>query len=163
MRHQMPLVTCVLCVVAACTKAGAHAAAASTGNACDRKLLTPADAGGILSEPISGTRPVPGDPQSCELTTAGSSGITVSLRPGLGRTTVETWTAGRMPVPATPLAGVGDEAAWADALTEVIAEKNDLLCDVQVSGLAPSLRKGPAPGPEKAIGALCNTIFGRVQ
>lgn len=163
MRPAMPLVAWAMCIVAACTNAGAHAAAATPGSACDRKLLTVADVGGILTDPISGAQPVPGDPQSCEFTTAGFSAITVSLRPGLGRTTVETWTAGRMPVPATPLAGVGDEAAWADALTEVIAEKNDLLCDVQVSGLAPSLRRGPAPGQEKAIGALCNTIFGRIQ
>jgi hypothetical protein len=44
-------------------------------------------------------------------------------------------------------------------LTEVVAEKNDLLCDVQVTGLAAVLGDQPAPARQKAIGSLCNRIF----
>ena len=136
---------------------------ANSGNACDRKLLTAADAAGILSDPITGSKPIPGDPQSCKFITATYWSITVMLRPGMGRTTVETWKSGRMPVAAVPLAGVGDDAAWVDDLHEVVAEKNDLLCDVQVMGFSTPPRGGSTAAQQKAIGGLCNTIFGRVK
>jgi hypothetical protein len=54
-------------------------------------------------------------------------------------------------VAATPLAGVGDKAAWTPILHEVNATKNNLLCDIQSSG---------TPGAtQQAVGALCNKIF----
>jgi hypothetical protein len=161
-----------LAVVTACSKSQSNAAAqaskpvkagaarASTGNACDGKLLTGDDVAGILRDPITGTEAIPGDPETCRFTTASFSSVMVTLRPGLGATTVKTWLSGRMPVPGTPLAGVGDEAAWVDELHEVVAEKNDLLCDIQVTGLAAALRSAPAAAQGKAIGALCNKIFG---
>ena len=40
-----------------------------------------------------------------------------------------------------------------------MAEKNDLLCDIQVTGLAGVLNHKPAAEQQKAIGALCNKIF----
>jgi hypothetical protein len=131
---------------------------ASTGNACDAKLLTVADVNGILADPVTGTKPIPGDPQSCEFT-AGSSGLTVSLRPGLGRVTVGTWKRGKMPISSTPLPGVGDEAVWQGTLNEVIAEKNNLLCDIQLSGPPWGLKKGTTAEHQAAIGGLCNKIF----
>jgi hypothetical protein len=73
------------------------------------------------------------------------------------------WKSGRMPVSGTPLAGVGDEAVWVNELTEVVSEQNDLLCDIQVSGLAAVLDHQPAAARQKAIGALCNKIFAAVR
>jgi hypothetical protein len=171
-----PLVAgCALVVAGACSRgkpaaspatAGPPQAAgvpATTGNACDRKLLTAADVAGILDGPITGSESLPGDPQSCVFNAPNSTSITVSLRPGLGRTTVQTWNAGRMPVSATPLAGVGDEAAWVDPLHEVVAEKNDLLCDIQVNGLSAELRAASAATRQARIGSLCNRIFAAAQ
>jgi len=163
-----------LSVVAACSKASPDAAAAtaerpqarsapaSSGNACDRKLLTADDVAGILSAPITGMKSIPGDPQSCEFTTASYGSITVMLRPGLGRTTVSTWKSGRMPTSAAPLAGVGDDAAWVSDLSEVIAEKNDLLCDIQVTASVGDLAGSTAVERQK-IGEVCNKIFAAAQ
>ncbi len=137
----------------------ATAARASTGNACDRKLLTAADAATVLSEPITGTKPIPGDAQTCKFTTASYSSVRVSLRPGLGRATIAAWLGGKMPLGATPLSGVGEKAAWIGDLTEVIAERNDVLCDVQVAGLAAVFDRRPPEAKQQAIGALCNKIF----
>jgi len=171
----MLLVTAgALAVVAACSKASPNPAAstsgnpqastalASSGNACDRKLLTADDVAGILSAPITGMKTIPGDPQSCEFTTASFGSITVTLRPGLGKTTVDTWKSGRMPTAAAALAGVGDDAAWVNDLHEVVAEKNDLLCDIQVTGIAGELT-GSTAAEQQKIGALCNRIFAAVQ
>ncbi len=168
---------CGLALLAACSKGAPNAAGqttgqtahatrqqpANTGNACDRKLLTPADVDGILKDPITGSKPIVGDPQTCRFTTAGLAAISVTLRPVLGRTTVETWKSGRMPVPATPLAGVGDAAVWVGELLEVVAQKNDILCDVRVEAIPTMLRSGSTAVQQKATGQLCNTIFGRIR
>ena len=64
-----------------------------------------------------------------------------------------------MPVRGVAEPGVGDEAVWVEGLHEVVAEKNDLLCDIQVSGLG---RNAPGASPadqRRAVGALCNKIF----
>jgi hypothetical protein len=150
-----------LALIAGCSKGGspATAKAAATGgvppgSACDRKLVTPAQAADILGAAIVETKALAGDPQSCELRTAGSASVTVSLRPGLGDVTVQTWLDGRMPVSATPLAGVGDHAAWVTELSEVVATKGNLLCDIQTSGAA-----GSKTTVQQKVGALCNAIF----
>ena len=171
----MLLVTAgALGIVAACSRGspnaaaapsedpGAGAALASRGNACDRKLLTAEDVAGLLSAPITGMKTIHGDRQSCAFTAASYGSVTVTLRPGLGKATVDTWKSGRMPTSAAPLSGVGDDAAWVNDLREVIAEKNDLLCDIQVSGLAGELTSSTAVEQQK-IGALCNKIFTAVQ
>ena len=159
---------CAGLLAAACGKV-AHGSAAQpaatrvpVGNACDRKLLTAQDAATVISDPITGSKPIPGDPGSCEFTTGSFSSVTVSLRPG-GKASLAVWQSGRMPVSATPLAGVGDEAVWVNGLTEVVAEKDDLLCDIQVTGLAAVLDHQPAAAKQKAIGALCNKIFAAVK
>ena len=100
------------------------------------------------------TKALAGDPQTCELGTAGSASVTISLRPGLGDVTVQTWLDGRMPVSATPLAGVGDHAAWVTDLSEVVATKGNLLCDIQTSGAS-----GSKATVQQKVGALCNSIF----
>ena len=100
-----------------------------------------------------------GDPQSCAFETAGFASVTISLRPGLGNATVDTWSSGRMPASATPLSGVGDGAVWAADLEEVIATKNNLLCDIGVTG--PPGAALPDKVVQKRLGDLCTKIFAR--
>ena len=130
----------------------------SNANVCDRRLLTAADVAGILGDSITGTRAVAGDVQSCEFVTSSFPGITVSVRPGMGRETVEAWSTGKMPLSSTPLEGIGETAVWQPDLHEVIAQKNDLLCDIEARGVARELAAAPE-AVQKRIGALCNKIF----
>jgi len=136
--------------------------AAVARSACERKLLTAADVATLIADPITGTRTLAGDPGSCEFITAGYSSVIVSLRPN-GRASLAAWKSGRMPVSGTALAGVGDEAVWVGPLDEVVAERNDLLCDIQVNGPAAVLRPRPAAAEQTAVGALCNKIFEEVR
>ena len=124
------------------------------GNACDRKLVMSADAAEILGGPVASEKTLPGDAQSCVFTTADLTTLTISLRPGLGRVTVDTWAAGKMPVPVTNVSGVGERAVWQSTLKEINAEKNNLLCDIGVVG--PGHSAGATP---EKLGALCNKIF----
>ena len=138
------------------------ASPANAGNACERHLLSAADAAGILSEPITGTKPLKGDPQTCYFITAseaqGGPRLMVSIRPGLGRVTVKAWADGSMPVKGIPLGGVGDSAVWVSETNEVNAQKNDLLCNIGVHGVSRELLREPAEEQRK-VGALCNKIF----
>ena len=131
-------------------------AVASTpaGNACDGKLVTSADAAEILGAPVASEATLAGDAQSCMFTTADFTTLTISLRPALGRTTVDTWAAGNMPMPVTDVSGVGERAVWQSTLKEINAEKNNLLCDIRVVG--PGHNAGATP---EKLGALCNKIF----
>jgi hypothetical protein len=160
----LPLI--LLLVISACSKPmsnagtaaspGATNAAASTpaSNACDRKLVSSTDATEILGQPVASEEVLPGDAQSCVFTTADFTTLTISLRPGLGRATVDTWAAGKMPMPVTNVSGVGERAVWQSTLKEINAEKNNLLCDIGVVGPG----HGAGATPEK-LGALCNKIF----
>jgi hypothetical protein len=130
------------------------AASTATSNACDRKLVSSADAAEILGEPLASKRALTGDPQSCVFTTADFTTLTISLRPGLGRATVDTWAAGKMPMPVTNVSGVGERAVWQSTLKEINAEKNNLLCDIEVVG--PGHSAGATP---EKLGGLCNKIF----
>jgi hypothetical protein len=151
-----------LFALAACSKQPDTAALAPS-NACDRRLLTVNDVDGILSEPITGTAPLKGDAETCYFITAttesqGGPEIMISLRPGVGKTTVKTWQDGRMDTPATPVAGVGDSAVWIAAAKELNAEKNDLLC---VAGMGGSGLIGHYDDLEQKLSGLCNTVFAR--
>ena len=136
--------------------AGSSLAAALSD--CNRQLLKIEDVAGILSAPIIGIQPLPGDAQSCAFVTSSFPALIVSLRPGLGRTTVDAWARGEMPLKGDPLPGVGDGAIWVDTLHEVIAQKNALLCDIQVRGGGSDLALNSQALPD-ALGALCNKIF----
>jgi hypothetical protein len=160
---------CATYALAGCSKDAAPATAQEvakiTGGAplvansvCDRQVLKAEDVSGILSAPITGTKPLPGDAQSCEFTTATFPAIIVSVRPGLGRTTLDAWTMGKMPLRSSPLSGVGDAAVWLETLHEVIAQKNAILCDIQVRGGGSDLALNGNALPT-AVGALCNKIF----
>ena len=156
----------LLLVLGACSKPVSNTGAAASqgvangdastpaGNACDRKLVTSADAAQILGEPVASEKVLPGDAQSCVFTTADFTRLTISLRPGLGRATVDTWAAGNMPMPVTNVSGVGERAVWQSTLKEINAEKNNLLCDIGVVG--PGHSAGATP---EKLGALCNKIF----
>jgi hypothetical protein len=162
-------VICVFAFLAACSKntaptnpkasdKGAGGTMAVTASVCDRHILKIEDVRGILSIPITETQPLPGDAQSCEFITATFPAIIVSVRPGLGRTTVDAWATGKMPLHSALLPGVGDGAVWLETLHEVVAEKNALLCDIQVRGGGSDLELNSQALPG-ALGALCNKIF----
>jgi hypothetical protein len=117
---------------------------------------------GLLHAPIADMTAVAGDPQSCAFLTTGFAAITVSVRPGLGRTTLDAWITGKMPLAARPLDEVGDAAVWEDTLHEVIARRDNLLCDIQVRGGADDIAATAGALP-KALGALCNQVFAAHQ
>lgn len=138
------------------THTATSAGAPGAGNPCDRKLVGEADLGGITTSPVLKVEPLEGDPQSCVFSTALGT-LRVTVRPGLGNVSVSDWEKGQMNLPVTPMAGVGDRAVWQDTLNEVIATKHDVLCDVSVMGPPGTA----APGAQKRLGDLCNTIFSR--
>jgi hypothetical protein len=158
---------------AACTKTGASSAGAAQtgssapvtpaplGNVCDRHLVTTEDVAGVLRDPITTMKSLAadGDAQSCQFETAAFALVTVTLRPGLGNATVGAWAGGRMPISAAPLVGVGDRAVWVAELKEVIATRNDVLCDIGVGG--PPGASVAADVVKKRLGDLCNTIFAK--
>ena len=125
---------------------------------CETLVLKAADLGGFLHAPITHAAALAGDGQSCAFLTTGFSAITVSVRQGLGKASLDAWSTGKMPLPVRPLNGVGDAAVWQDALHEVIAQKNDVLCDIQVRGGNDDIAVAADALPEK-LGALCNRIF----
>jgi hypothetical protein len=161
------LSACVLTALLGCSNTSEPAggdstrAAAGAGTApaaCDAQPVKVKDVAGILIAPITELKPVPGDSQSCEYSTGSFPAITISVRPGLGQSTVDAWMAGRMPLKASPMAGIGDAAVWQPSLHEVIAQKHNLLCDVQVRGGASDIAL-PVDTLPGALGALCNIVF----
>lgn len=63
-----------------------------------------------------------------------------------------------MPLKVEALPGVGDSAAWQASLHELIAQRRNVLCDIQVRGGATDLAISVDSLPQ-ALGALCNRIF----
>jgi hypothetical protein len=137
--------------------AGARSAAATATpkiDACNGQIITKAEAAEVLGAPISEIAPTVGDAQSCEFKATESLRLTVSVRPGFGDATVKAWRDGKMSVPATPLAHVGDQAVWVGDLHKVYATKNNLLCGISATGISGSV----ADAPQK-IGAMCEKVF----
>lgn len=128
---------------------------------CETLVLKAADFGGLLQAPITRAAALAGDGQSCAFLTTGFSAITVSVRPGLGRASLDAWSAGKMSLAVTPLSDVGDAAVWQDTLHEIIARKNDLLCDIQLRGGSDDIAVAKDALP-RALGALCNRIFAAI-
>ncbi len=133
------------------------------GSACERGLLTPEDIAGVLRGPIIGAQRLPEDRESCAFTTRGHSRFEVTLRPSHGTKTVDRWIEGEMVLEAVPLHGVGDRAAWQRDLHEVIAEKNDVLCDIAVMGTEGDFVDSSENVLQLRIGDLCNKVFGTVH
>jgi hypothetical protein len=149
--------------MSACSHDGQSPAPRSAGNtlpatACESISPKRDDLAGLLNAPITQATPVPGDIQSCAYLTEGFPSITISVRPGVGKSTLDAWEHGKMPFEATPIAGVGEAALWQPALRELIARQGDLLCDVQVRAGANDVALGPE-ALSAAAGALCNKIF----
>jgi hypothetical protein len=149
--------------LAGCSKPAApRTAAAVAAPACEVLILKTPDLAPLLSAPITRASSLAGDGQSCAFLTTGFAAITVSVRPGLGRASLEAWSNGKMPLTAHSLSNVGDAAVWQDTLHEIIAQKNDLLCDIQVRGSGDDIALAPEALP-RALGALCNRIFAAPQ
>jgi hypothetical protein len=157
---QLSLALFAACLSAAgCSKVPSAAPpAAAPISPCDSLVLKAADLGGLLHAPITHVTALAGDGQSCAFLTTGFSAVTVSVRPGLGKASLEAWSTGKMPLPVRPLDGVGDAAVWQDTLHEVIAQKNDVLCDIQVRGGNDDIAAAADALPGK-LGTLCNRIF----
>lgn len=143
-----------------CSKPSAtvRAPAATPPSPCDALVLKSADMSGLLNAPITHATALAGDGQSCAFLTTGFAGLTVSVRPGLGRASLDAWSTGRMPLAVRPQPGVGDAAVWQDTLHEMIAQKDDLLCDIQVRGSGEDIAIAGDALPQ-ALGELCNRIF----
>jgi hypothetical protein len=136
-----------------------------SGNVCDLKFLAAADIAGVLDKPVSSTKPLAGDAQTCIFTTGAEPGapqLSVGLRAGLGRASIAAYTSGHMDAYSKweSLAGVGDGAVWVPQLHEVVAQQDDVLCDIQPDGLNVALGSSAA---QQKLGALCNTIFARLH
>jgi hypothetical protein len=158
---QLSVLLFAACVVStSCSKApnAALPPVAAPISPCETLILKAADVGGFLHAPITHATALAGDGQSCAFLTTGFSAITVSVRPGLGKASLEAWSRGKMPLPVRPLDGVGDAAVWQDSLHELIAQKNDLLCDIQVRGDSDDIAVAADALPGQ-LGTLCNRIF----
>jgi hypothetical protein len=156
---------CALALLASCSRTSQPLPAAALAStpaaaplACSGLPVQIADLAGILNDPVTRAKPISGDSQSCEFSGGGFPSITISVRPGVGQGIVAAWLAGKMPLKAAPLAGVGDAAAWQSSLQEVIAQKHNLLCNIEVRGGAGDIAVAPTELPA-ALGALCNRIF----
>jgi hypothetical protein len=164
MTSKLLIVTCVAFLFG-CSKTAPENAAAQPAtqtppvskSACDLNLVIAQDVSGLLDGPIVTTKNIPGDAQSCEMSTAGFSSVTISVRPGHGIASIKTYTSGKMDQyeKSEPLAGVGDEAVRSLGLNRVVARKGDLLCEITGPGLS-----RPAGDPMIGkLGGLCNKIF----
>lgn len=136
-----------------CARTGAVATRSLPPTVCDRGIVTAADVAGLIAGPVT-SRTLEGDPQSCGLTGAASSSVTISVRPGLGDVTVRTWAENRTPAASVPVPGVGDRAVWQGTLHELIATKHDVLCDIGASGAT-----GSPAQIQQRLAALCQKIF----
>jgi hypothetical protein len=107
--------------------------------------------------PVTTSKTIPGDPQSCEFSTAGFSSVTISVRPGHGMAAVGMYTSGKMDEfeKSAPLTGVGDAAVRSLQLNRIVARKGDLLCEVTGPGVARSA-EDPAV---RTLVTLCNKII----
>ena len=158
----------------ACSRSAPGATAASPGkpsaaapkvpgSVCDLRLLGIADVDGILDKPITGTKPLQGDAQTCYFTAGGGAEVKVSLRPGLGDATLASYTSGHMSEFAKwqALGGVGDKAVWNPQLNEVTASKDNVLCEAGPGAgamfLNAELRKSGKA--YERLGVLCNKVF----
>lgn len=146
-------------VVLSCLSGDSAPRAHVPGSPCERGLLSARDVVGILRAPITGIALISGDPESCAFVTASRPQIEITLRPSRGKATVRAWVSGTMPLEARPLYDVGDRAAWQRDLHEVIAERNDVLCDISVLGTEGDFTDPSDDVLEDRIGNLCKKLL----
>ena len=169
MSHLSKAVLAMIGVTVACSRSASQSAtskssagsaaptavgAVSKVNVCGGQIITKAEAAEVVGGEITEIALLPGDAQSCVFKSTGFPSLTISLRPGLGTVTVQTWLGGKMPISGTALSGVGEQAVWVGELKEVVATKNNLLCDISAAGSGV-----PSDVAQKKIGAMCNKIF----
>lgn len=178
MRRVNVIAAGAICALAACSQnastgksvgavnAVSGTVASTPGNVCDRKLLTMADVAGILDQPVTGTKPLQGDPQTCYFISAnndqGGPELRITLRPGHGKATLDSFTSGKMNAYATwkPLSGVGDEAVWLPDLHEIDARKGNTLCVVGAPMfMSKALRDAGEAAQQQRLGTLCNKVL----
>jgi hypothetical protein len=141
-------------VLASCSARGSR-----TGrDGCAAIRISAGDVASSVGWAVTASHAVPGDSQSCEFGN-GARHVQVSVRPTLGRVTVESWIAGRMPLRASAFPGAGDAAIWQPDLHELIAEQNDVLCDVSVSGGAIDTTHAASIDLARRLANLCNKVF----
>ncbi|MEP6494248.1 MAG: hypothetical protein ABJF01_16315 [bacterium] len=126
---------------------------------CDAR--TPADRviSRALGVAVKRAGPLASDRQTCEFESANRMRLFVSVRPGMGRLTIDSWLNGRMPLEAAPFSGVGDRALWQPELGELLAERGDLLCDITVTERNGKRRVPLAANLAERLGVLCNSVF----
>jgi hypothetical protein len=132
---------------------------ASKTSPCDQKLISAQDAAGILRAPITSTLPAAGDPQTCIFKTSDYTSIAVSLRPGMGQQTVDSWATGKQGFAARALPGVGDKAVWVPDVQKVYATKGNLLCVADAKATFQGLYDPSLEVLAKKLGALCVKIL----
>lgn len=143
---------------------GAALASCSAGSSgagpggCAAIRVSAADVAASMGWAVAASHAVPGDLQSCEFD-GGGRHVQVSVRPTLGRVTVESWLAGRMPLHASAIAGAGEAAVWQPDLRELIAEQQDVLCDVSMSGGAIDTTHAASIDLAQRLATLCNRVF----
>ena len=125
---------------------------------CAAIRISAGDVASSVGWPVTASHAVPGDSQSCEFG-GGGRHVQVSVRPTLGRVTVESWLAGHMPLHATTITGAGEAAVWQPDLRELIAEQGDVLCDVSMSGGAIDTTHSASIELARRLANLCNKIF----
>ena len=140
--------------LAACTGTGARA----QKSGCATIRLSLGEVASAVGWPMTSSHDVPGDSLSCEFG-GGARRVQVSVRPTVGRVTVESWIEGHMPLHATAFAGVGDAAIWQPELHELIAEESDMLCDVSVTGSAADTEPASSRDVPRRLANLCRKLF----
>ena len=146
-------------LVAGCSRADHAPRVAFSENLCGQRALSAGDVTGILRAPITGVEREPADAETCVFRTATHARIEVAVRPSGGTTTVQRWIDGEMPLEAVPLRGVGDRAVWQRDLHEVIAERNDVLCDATAIGEASDFVDASESRFQSRLGALCAKVL----
>ncbi len=156
MRHSRRWLAGAVAAIAAATAACSRTAPPHKPlppTACERRIITADDMSDLLAAPVE-MKTIAGDPQSCELEGSNSSSVRITLRPGLGDVSVEAWASGKMPVSGVLVTGVGDKAVWQDTLSELIATKNNALCDI-----AGQRSQGSEADLRAKFAALCSKIW----
>jgi len=161
LRYSTALVAVVVAALAAgCSRPDRATDTAVSLDICSPRSLDSRDVNGILRAPVTGVERVPGDAQTCVFRTDTRARIELAVRPSGGATTVQRWIDGAMPLEAAPLNGVGDRAAWQRDLHEVIAERNDVLCDVTALAEMSDFVNSSDDFLEARLGSLCAKVLG---
>jgi len=150
----------VAALAAQCSCSDRTPDAAASLDVCSGRLLDSHDVNGILRAPVTRMERGPADARTCVFRTATPAHIELAVRPSGGSMAVDRWIKGAMPLEAAPLNGVGDRAVWQRDLHEVVAERNDVLCDITVVGETSDFVNPSDDFLEARLGSLCAKVLG---